>query len=190
MTVTTVIDPSWPPDRAAVGALEDLRRFLNTVNLETGQDLLDAGADIATWAPGPARRPFALDDAARHRLTRFREATRALLAATGDDRAEAIRDWGEATGEVAFRIGEDLTLEPSHAGVDGLIEYFAASVMSATVDGSWERLKVCRNPGCQWSFFDRSRSKTGAWCSMEVCGARTKMRNYRSRSREGREAES
>ena len=53
-------------------------------------------------------------------------------------------------------------------------------------DGSWSRLKACRNPECHWAFYDRSHAGRGAWCDMAVCGNRIKNRNLRT-CRVGRE---
>ncbi len=48
-------------------------------------------------------------------------------------------------------------------------------------EGNWPRLKVCREDTCAWAFYDRSKNRSGAWCSMAVCGNRTKARAYRAR---------
>jgi predicted RNA-binding Zn ribbon-like protein len=48
-------------------------------------------------------------------------------------------------------------------------------------DGSWARLKACRSQLCKWLFYDRSRNRSAVWCSMAVCGNRTKTRAYRAR---------
>jgi predicted RNA-binding Zn ribbon-like protein len=47
------------------------------------------------------------------------------------------------------------------------------------LDGSWSRLKACRQ--CGWAFYDYSRNRSGSWCSMQLCGNRTKTRAYRRR---------
>ena len=39
-------------------------------------------------------------------------------------------------------------------------------------DGSWKRLKACRNDDCLWAFYDRSHAGRGAWCDMATCGNR------------------
>ena len=54
-------------------------------------------------------------------------------------------------------------------------------VYTATVDGTWPRLKACRREICHWLFYDHSRNRSGIWCSMAVCGNRTKTRAYRER---------
>jgi predicted RNA-binding Zn ribbon-like protein len=47
------------------------------------------------------------------------------------------------------------------------------------LDGTWERLKACRN--CYWSFYDYSPNRSATWCSMQICGNRQKTRAYRRR---------
>ena len=52
-------------------------------------------------------------------------------------------------------------------------------------DGTWRRLKACREDTCQWAFYDRSKNRSGTWCSMAVCGNRAKARAYRSATASG-----
>ena len=54
-------------------------------------------------------------------------------------------------------------------------------IRDAQGDGTWDRLKACRNPDCTWAYYDRSHAGRGAWCDMAVCGNRIKNRNLRSR---------
>ena len=56
-----------------------------------------------------------------------------------------------------------------------------AAVLAAMLDGTWSRLKACRN--CCWSFYDYSPNRSATWCSMQLCGNRKKTRAYRSRRR-------
>jgi len=51
----------------------------------------------------------------------------------------------------------------------------------AATAGTWSRLKCCPGRRCGWAFYDRSASSRSRWCSMQVCGARAKMRAYRDR---------
>jgi len=55
-------------------------------------------------------------------------------------------------------------------------------VRDAQQQGTWPRLKVCRNPKCRWAFFDRSHARRGAWCDMASCGNMIKNRNFRARA--------
>jgi predicted RNA-binding Zn ribbon-like protein len=44
-------------------------------------------------------------------------------------------------------------------------------------------MKACRAEDCRWAFYDRSRNRSRAWCSMRECGNRAKARSYRARQR-------
>ena len=59
-------------------------------------------------------------------------------------------------------------------------------MLKAEAEGTWERLKACRNEDCRWAFYDVSKNRSGSWCDMAVCGARHKMRAYRKRKSEAR----
>ena len=48
--------------------------------------------------------------------------------------------------------------------------------MQSVADGTWSRLKACREDDCHWAFYDRSRNRSGQWCVMAVCGNRNKAR--------------
>src|ERR671933_384799 len=50
---------------------------------------------------------------------------------------------------------------------------------TARVDGSWRRLKACPHERCGWAFYDRSRNQSSQWCSMRICGNRTKGARHR-----------
>jgi predicted RNA-binding Zn ribbon-like protein len=58
-------------------------------------------------------------------------------------------------------------------GALGLILAYSAAAM---LDGSWQRLKACKE--CSWAFYDHSKNVAGSWCSMKVCGGRVKQRRY------------
>jgi predicted RNA-binding Zn ribbon-like protein len=64
-------------------------------------------------------------------------------------------------------------------GVPAALGRLLAIAFGAMLDGSWPRLKVCRQ--CRWAFYDYSRNRSGSWCSMTLCGNRAKTRSYRRR---------
>jgi predicted RNA-binding Zn ribbon-like protein len=66
-------------------------------------------------------------------------------------------------------------------GVDGAIARLMAIVATARGDGSWHRLKACPRDSCEWAFYDRSKNRSGRWCTMESCGNVEKARSYRER---------
>jgi hypothetical protein len=99
---------------------------------------------------------------------------------------EAIRTLNRAAGRAGLtvRFGEDgcAALSPIAGGVDGALGRVLAAVHAGMEEGTWGRLKTCRNQGCVWAFYDRSKNRSGRWCSMGVCGNRIKTRAYRRRT--------
>ncbi len=118
------------------------------------------------------------------RVQRVREAIRALVivnnhggtADYGVLDAEAER----ATLRVSFAGGE---LVPAARGIDGALARIFGVVHEAMRDGTWQRLKGCKN--CHWAFYDESKNRSATWCSMELCGNRLKTKRYRSRAKTG-----
>jgi predicted RNA-binding Zn ribbon-like protein len=72
-------------------------------------------------------------------------------------------------------------IEPLAPAVDGALGKIIAIVVDAMADGTWERFKICRDPGCSWAFYDRSKNHSGTWCDITSCGNIAKARTYRAR---------
>ena len=121
------------------------------------------------------------------RVLQMREALRSLLRANNElempaSQVEVLnRLASNAPLTVRFQRDGVPTLEPDIAGVDGALARLVGIVFTAMTDGTWERLKVCRNERCQKVFYDTSKNRSGAWCSMAGCGSRLKARAYRHR---------
>jgi predicted RNA-binding Zn ribbon-like protein len=169
-------------------------------------DLLPA----APAAQGPARRAPARDGGPGSRsgaadlalAVELRETLRAVLRShvrpprdpSGPPEASAA-DPGSATAparlaDIAAGLPAAIT-----AGADGSVRLVAASAGSsgalttllliaaeAETLGTWARLKVCSADDCEWAFYDRSPTRNGCWCSMQICGSRAKSRAYRRRA--------
>ena len=59
-----------------------------------------------------------------------------------------------------------------------------AALHEAIWAGEFDRLKACERESCRAVFHDRSKNRSGRWCSMAICGAREKSaRAYRRRRR-------
>src|SRR5262249_12804189 len=152
-----------------------VQRLVNTVDFERDRDWV---ADLLA-EEGVQPSP---DELARAR--EVREAIRELLYANNRQAVEGD-PYGVLRG-AADRSGLTLDLETPAldrpaAGVDGLLGRVLAVAYGAMVDGSWSRLKACRNHSCRWAFYDYSRNRSASWCSMQLCGNRTKTRAYRRR---------
>jgi predicted RNA-binding Zn ribbon-like protein len=177
------------PAARAPGTLELVRRFLNTENAEAGLETLAAPDEGEVWLRSiglwtDERAPTTRE---LERLRRLRTALRGLAAAnrsgTGHDEAARALRAAAATPRVAPTIGADgmLTLESHRGGVAGVVDRLFGALYEAQARSDLGRLKACRE--CGWAFFDRSRNRSGTWCSMDVCGSRVKMRRYRAAGR-------
>lgn len=185
--------PSWYPGNEVKPAPMPLllvQGFINTRDLEDATDRLDIPETAKEWLTDAGLFDGSADlsasDLARARAVR--EAIRALIEADGaarDAALEPLRELAE-THRARLALAEDgaISLENSRRGGldDGLFELLLI-IHRAQQDGTWSRLKICRNDECQWAFFDRSRNQQGNWCDMAVCGNRLKNRELRARRR-------
>jgi len=81
---------------------------------------------------------------------------------------------------VRFERGRPL-LAPEGDGARAAIGRIVAAVAELAPTDEWKRLKGCRDESCRVAFYDKSRNRSRAWCSMEVCGNREKARSFRAR---------
>jgi predicted RNA-binding Zn ribbon-like protein len=168
----------------APGSLATVQDFVNTLDLEDGPELLPDAEALRTWLADAAllERDAAVGPAEHARAVVLREALRDVLS--GDDAAvEHVNAAGDRAGlRPVLRPGGGSALEPAAGGVDGALGRLVAIVHRAVADGTWAHLKACERERCRWVFYDHSKSHSGRWCDMEVCGAREKSaRAYRRR---------
>jgi predicted RNA-binding Zn ribbon-like protein len=171
----------YAPVPPAPGPLRVIERFCNTVDPEHGREVLhDPHAlrellfDLGLIDPDT--RVTRRDLARAHDL---RDRIRALALANNGVPTDAPLE-----ANVVIRITDDYAVLDSGRGdVDGAFAHLVAIVYDAMTDGSWSRLKACRSDLCHWLFYDRSRNRSSVWCSMAVCGNRTKTRAYRARTK-------
>ena len=176
--------------KPAPGGLAWVQGFVNTVDLESGRDALATPADLARWLGhhGLVAPSTVLDDAAHARALAFREALRSFLFGNHGDPVDpaAVQTLNAVAGSaplhVRFAAGGGAELEPMKAGVEGALGMLASLVYHAMREGTWERLKACRRDSCQWAFYDASRNRSGAWCTMATCGNRSKVEAHRRRA--------
>lgn len=159
-----------------------VQSFVNTWEGDSGVDVLRDPVAGPRWLREVGLGHHAEVDLARARA--IRESIRTLLVQnSGDDVAEGgdvtpLRALAEATElRAVVRTDGSVDVEPGEDGFGTLL----LIIRDAQRDGSWERLKACRNPDCRWAYYDRSHAGRGAWCDMAVCGNRMKNRSLRSR---------
>ena len=182
-------EPGFPAGKEAPGELERLRRFVNTVNLESGADRLDDPRDATAWLRAEGWTVGALGDDDVRRLRGIRELVRELAVTNrdgGDTRAvwHALVDVGGSGVRVVVRDGT-----PALDGGGEIRAELVAIAVTSMLDGTWPRLKACRNDRCRWVVYDPTRGGSNQWCSMSACGQRHKQRQYRMRQSGRRNAQ-
>jgi predicted RNA-binding Zn ribbon-like protein len=182
---------SDPGSRApAPGSLRLIQALVNTLNAETGRDLLGTAPEAARWLTEAAllSAGSALTGVQQAALVELREATRQVLSGHTERREDP-----EAASRLTMALAPSrltLAVDPAggvrlvsadHDPFSRVIGGIAAAIAEAATAGTWARLKCCPGQRCGWAFFDRSASSRSRWCSMQICGARAKMRAYRDR---------
>jgi predicted RNA-binding Zn ribbon-like protein len=163
--------------------------FANTLDVEEARDELGNAESLRIWLLGHhlidgdarvSRRDLGLAIELRDALRRT------LMAHSG---MPLVSEELEIVNEVLARIPLDVQIDASGAprvaprgeGVAAALGRVVCDVARARTLGTWDRLKLCPAEDCLWAFFDSSKNRSRRWCSMNVCGNRTKTRSYRRR---------
>jgi predicted RNA-binding Zn ribbon-like protein len=174
--------------QAAPGELELIRAFVNTNDWDEGIEQLTTAAKLGEWL---AEHGLAVDRTLRRpdleRAIELREALRALLLANAGEPLDqrAVEQLNSVAGRVRLLVRFDesgaSTLDSEKGGIECALGEILAIVHRSMADGTWPRLKACREETCVWAFYDTSKNRSAHWCSMAVCGNRAKARAYRQR---------
>lgn len=186
--------PPWVPGQETKPAPMPLllvQSFVNTWDGDHRSDvLLDPTAArgwltaAGLWDAGRAPEPAEL-----HLARRVRESIRAMLVANSGGPSPSPGDLhalqaAARTVRPVLQVGPDgqVSVAAGPGGpLDGGLVTLLLAIRDGQRDGTWQRLKACGNPDCQWAFYDRSHSRAGAWCDMATCGNRIKNRRLRQR---------
>jgi predicted RNA-binding Zn ribbon-like protein len=163
------MSPRYDVPKAAPEPLREVQQFVNSIDRQHELDWLE------DWFAehGPVESP--------ERARPLREAFRSLALANNALPLEpgAVETINAAAERLSLRIDETGHLHLDDGGDP--LDHLVAIAFGAMLDGTWQRLKACRN--CRWSFYDHSPNRSATWCSMQLCGNRSKTRTYRSRRR-------
>ncbi len=99
------------------------------------------------------------------------------------------REWIEPINEILRiteghdeLVGQDgiwkIEFVAREGGLDWLLAAVARSGAEIVAEGARARLRVCANPHCGLFFYDNSRTRRRRWCSMAVCGNRSKVATF------------
>jgi predicted RNA-binding Zn ribbon-like protein len=117
----------------------------------------------------------------------LREAFHALL-----HKQKASREWIEPVNEI-LRITEghdelvpsggewELEFVAREDSLEWLLAAVARSAAEIIAEGAQARLRLCANPHCKIFFYDTSRTRQRRWCSMAICGNRSKVAAFARR---------
>jgi len=163
------VSPRYDVPKAAPEPLRQVQLLINSTDLENEQE----------WLPDWLAEHELEHDA--ERAAELREALRALVRANNgvrlDTTALEVLNRAAAGVRVAVTAGAGVRLTSAGDALDQVV----AIALGAMIDGTWSRLKACRN--CRWCFYDYSPNRSATWCSMQICGNRRKTRAYRTRRR-------
>ncbi len=160
------MSPRYDLPKAAPEPLRRVQLFLNTSNHENGDDWL------GTWL---ADNGVEREEEARV----LREALRELVLGNNGFPVGAGAVAALDAAAARLTVGLDESARPVVRGGGDALDEVVATTVAALFDGTFARLKACRN--CHWSFYDYSPNRSATWCSMQLCGNRRKTRAYRAR---------
>ncbi|HUI74654.1 MAG TPA: CGNR zinc finger domain-containing protein [Candidatus Acidoferrum sp.] len=66
-------------------------------------------------------------------------------------------------------------------GLEWLLAAIARSGAEVLAEGTDARIRKCANPACELFFYDESRTHKRRWCSMALCGNRSKVAAFAKR---------
>ncbi|WP_030142873.1 CGNR zinc finger domain-containing protein [Mycetocola saprophilus] len=168
------------------GAPEDAR----------GDALGEASGDSLGHALGDPARLRELRDALRAALTESAVAAEEAdsyphgdpVVGASADPAPAPAGFPPATITLGLRPDGTVAPTPAGTGWDAALAEVLLRAYRSQLEGTWPRLKVCRNPECGVAFYDRSRNSSGVWHDALVCGNVANLRASRARKRERAES--
>jgi len=186
------LDPHAIPHGHQV-SLETGLEFINTLELEKGswQEQFGSPEVALAWLishnllhPDALRSEEAriaadpaYGDKLLSKVRRVRAAMRELVDASVDRRPPS------RAVTVLVPSADGVTMGHRHEGdpVDGAMARLTESIARYLGEGKIDRLRVCANDTCAWTFFDSSRTGRRKWCDMNTCGNRAKAARHRER---------
>jgi predicted RNA-binding Zn ribbon-like protein len=179
------------PENAAL-SWERLIHFLNMTNIVSAE----RGAQLLGLPQIDPQAAEALLLKARRLHVALRKAFAAFLR-----KQRMAREWIEPVNEI-LRITEGhdelvggdsiwkIEFVAREGGLDWLLAAIARSGAEIIAEGTQARLRVCANPHCGLFFYDDSRTRGRRWCSMAVCGNRSKVAAFARKHASARAAAS
>ncbi|HYO04405.1 MAG TPA: CGNR zinc finger domain-containing protein [Mycobacterium sp.] len=178
--------------KPAPGPLRVIQAFINTIDLESGQDRLAGVDDARPWLVdnGLLRAGATPSQDDLRLVADVREGLRALVmhnsgGTTPDPTVTAPLRAVAASSAIRADLDDSgrISLAAEGDSVRARLLSLLLVVKDAQLDGTWTHMKACANDACRWAFYDRSRNHGGTWCDMATCGNKLKNREFRARRR-------
>lgn len=83
--------------------------------------------------------------------------------------------------EPSFGDSPHMELKRRYLRPEHVLGEAAESLAQYIISGDKTRLRKCANPECRMVFLDETKNGKRRWCSMSVCGNRSKVKNYKLR---------
>ncbi|GHC84229.1 hypothetical protein GCM10007079_26020 [Nocardiopsis terrae] len=183
-------------------AAERIELFANTFDLESGRDDLADAERLRQWLVRARliERTSSVGDEEHRMCLELRAGIREVLSTEGPHEphrlaaAEVILEklpvlvsfTGSSSTVAGQRSGAVLVPATGLAPVHRACALLALDWATLVMTGQARRLKRCAEHSCLWVFWDGSKNQSRRWCSMKVCGNRTKSRRHNERSRRPR----
>jgi predicted RNA-binding Zn ribbon-like protein len=148
-------------------------------------------ADLARWvvASGLLDRKPRVTARGLEDARVLRESMYGLVRAILDNRSfdqvdlDIVNSWARLP-DLAPQLGEGgaLACQVGRSQLKACLASVARDMVRMLGEEDLSRLRECEGQGCGILFFDRSRPGNRRWCADGVCGSRTRVAAYRSRS--------
>jgi predicted RNA-binding Zn ribbon-like protein len=111
----------------------------------------------------------------------LREALYALFVNTNADLG-TVNQWAArpVPGGRLVRVGGQLRQARPDLTAADLLAVLARDAVDLLTGAGAARVRMCAGEECTLLFVDESRAGNRRWCSMDACGARSKMARYRA----------
>jgi predicted RNA-binding Zn ribbon-like protein len=175
-------------EKPADGKLRIVHAFLNTRNGSGREDFPDPDA-LRDWLSRhdliSSRARLNNADLEQARCVRDALVRLSLARQSGRQDTDAIETLNRAARRAQMSVSFDADgrgeIRPLAPAADGALGALIAIVFESMTEGTWDRLKVCRDESCAFAFFDRSKNHSGTWCDIASCGNIAKSRTFRAR---------
>ena len=166
--------------------------FLESAHIVTAE----RGGELLALRSSDPQSVASLSQKARRLGSALRLAFDALL-----HRHRILKEWVEPVNEIlGVTEGHDelvasdrdwkIEFIAREGGLEWLLAAVARSAAEIIAEGPRARLRLCANPRCGLFFYDNSRTHRRRWCSMTVCGNRSKVAAFARRHASAHRAKS